>query len=221
MNRTAKFVLLAAALEALLALMLNRFWNQPRPVHLASERKLQILHLGGGKTAEPSPLLQEHAPAPTPPEKITAPKTIPRPNAASRPATRMPERDPQNSTTSQAPAAGGTGPEVSKDNSGGTDEVQTDQEMQRYLRRVLALVARRKYYPRSSRELGEEGLVIVQVRIARSGEILRYALTRTSPHERLNEAAKKTLDGLKFPPLPVSYDGGTLNLEIPFRYRLQ
>ena len=133
----------------------------------------------------------------------------------------MPEREPQNSATSQAPAAGGTGTEVSKDNSAGPDGAQTDQEMQRYLRRVLTLVARRKYYPRSSRELGEEGLVIVQVRIARSGEILRYALTRTSPHERLNEAAKKTFDGLKLPPLPTSYDGGTLNLEIPFRYRLQ
>ncbi len=215
MKRSLRFILLAAVLECLLIFGFTWLWRSPPPLPITSSKKINVLKLNasGLPRTVPSAGPVKNIPSKKPMLKESA-KGPSLPASAPKPQDLKPSAKPQGTTSDP----GVDGMDVDQ---GGTAMGASEAEIQKYLQRVLALVARKKYYPRLSRENGEEGVVIVQVKIARSGEILRYALTQSSPYIRLNQASQNTLNGLRLPPLPEKYPKESLSLEIPFRFRLQ
>jgi len=55
-------------------------------------------------------------------------------------------------------------------------------------------------YPRASLELGEEGSVVLQVRVSASGAVDQVSVQTSSGHRRLDEAALKAVKSWKFIP---------------------
>ena len=82
-------------------------------------------------------------------------------------------------------------------------------------------ITRNKKYPKLSRVKHEEGKVIVKFFILRNGKMVNLDWVVKSPYERLNEEA---LDAVKrsapFPVLPSEYPGKYLEIELPFKFRL-
>jgi TonB family protein len=112
--------------------------------------------------------------------------------------------------------SGGSGGGIGEGHGGGGGEGSLSQ----YVRQVLLRIEQRKQYPRISQQTGEEGMVLVDLRIGRSGELLGYEL-RNGSSERLMQATKNSIQAAApFPPLPKQYPKEVLTLQVPVRYQL-
>jgi protein TonB len=93
--------------------------------------------------------------------------------------------------------------------------------LSQYIGQVLAKIERKKLYPRLSQQNGEEGVVLVDLRIGRSGQLLSYDLRKAPPRPRLIEATRSAIQAAApFPSLPENYAQESLNLQVPVRYQL-
>ena len=93
--------------------------------------------------------------------------------------------------------------------------------MQGYLLEVRRLLERQKGYPRMAQRLNIQGVVRLQFTIAADGSIHSTRLGRSSGHEVLDEAARKTVKKVgRFPPLPSALGREKLFVEIPLAFRL-
>jgi len=75
-------------------------------------------------------------------------------------------------------------------------------------------------YPEASREEGEEGLVLLRVRISRTGEPEEIVLVKSSGHRSLDRAA---IDGVKrwtFAPAQRGEEAIEAWMQVPIRFRL-
>ncbi|RMG38710.1 MAG: energy transducer TonB, partial [Gammaproteobacteria bacterium] len=78
------------------------------------------------------------------------------------------------------------------------------------------------FYPARSRRRGEEGKVLLTLRIGRDGTLQETELNTSSGHRRLDRAALRTIERLgKAPPLPKEWPDETLEVEIPIRFQLR
>jgi TonB family protein len=119
--------------------------------------------------------------------------------------------------TERGDGGGGAGGGVGKGiGSGGGDAV-----LSQYVRQVLARIEQKKQYPRISQQNGEEGTVLVDLRIGRNGQLLSYEFRKSTPHQRLINATISSIQAASpFPPLPEYYVQESLNLQVPVRYQL-
>ena len=93
---------------------------------------------------------------------------------------------------------------------------------QHYLAALAAQINRRKFYPRASRRLGEEGQVVVHFVIQRNGELTDLRVTESSGSSRLDEAALKTVRRVTpFKPIPAGLATEQWPISVPISFSLR
>jgi protein TonB len=90
------------------------------------------------------------------------------------------------------------------------------------VRAVRAAVEAEKRYPRRAQRLRQEGTVVVQVRLTRSGALAETPiLARSSGHRLLDEEALRMVSAAApFAPLPEDYTEDIATLALPIRFSL-
>lgn len=91
-----------------------------------------------------------------------------------------------------------------------------------YMRALVPEVNKSYYYPAIARRLGQEGRVLVAIRIDSRGEVVGVKLHRSSGHTILDKAAidaLRRLGKLPAPPAPL-VRSGTLKIIVPMHYNL-
>ena len=155
-------------------------------------------------------------------------ETLPVSKAGARPLATKSEKNPEASQANTRGEGRGSGNEVGDGGGGsgggtgnGSGSGGGDGLLSRYVHQVLTQIERKKQYPKLSQENGEEGIVLVDLRIGRSGQLLGYDFRQGHAHPRLVAATKNSIEAAApFPPLPEYLAQETLNLQVPVRYQL-
>ncbi len=96
------------------------------------------------------------------------------------------------------------------------------QATQHYLAALAARIDRSKFYPRAARRLGEEGMAVVGFVIRRNGELTDIHIVESSGHQRLDEAALKTLRRVTpFRRIPEAIDRERWPITVPIAFSLR
>jgi periplasmic protein TonB len=89
-----------------------------------------------------------------------------------------------------------------------------------YLWQVVRKIAQHRYYPKSSRENSEEGLVVTLVTIARDGRLLDVTISRSSGFRTLDNAVLEVIRAAApYAPLPNDVLGDRHTFVLPLNYR--
>ena len=91
-----------------------------------------------------------------------------------------------------------------------------------YMRALVPRISKSYYYPAMARRLGQEGRVLVALRIDARGELVDVKVHRSSGHAILDKAAVDALRRLGRLPAPPSelLGKGTLKIIVPMHYNL-
>jgi len=181
--------------------------------------------------APPPPLTSREIPRPAPP-----PPPPPKPQAQPQPAPRaqMPQQlppaaqqqlpssplshipqqrspaEPQQASR-QAPSSAFTNP---------ADVYGQRKAQEDYLWNVVRKIATHRYYPKSSRENSEEGLVVALVTIARDGRLLDVGISKSSGYKALDNAVLEVIrSAAPYAPLPNDMLGDRHTFVLPLNYR--
>ncbi|MGB0128658.1 MAG: energy transducer TonB [Rhodocyclaceae bacterium] len=76
-------------------------------------------------------------------------------------------------------------------------------------------------YPAAARELGEEGRVLLRVKISPQGQPVEIRLQRGSGHERLDQAALKAVGGWRFVPARRGSEPIEAWVQVPITFTLR
>ena len=91
-----------------------------------------------------------------------------------------------------------------------------------YLAALATRINRRKYYPRMSRRLGEQGMAVLSFVIRRDGGLADIRIVDSSGHSRLDQAAVKTLHRVSpFEPIPATIDRDEWPISVPIVFSLR
>jgi TonB family protein len=91
-----------------------------------------------------------------------------------------------------------------------------------YSRGIQRKIAARKKYPKKAKRRGEEGQVIIQFTLLKSGEIKDLLLASATPYAELNEAALNAVRrAAPFPSFPDEIGQDFLELELPFNFTIK
>lgn len=103
-----------------------------------------------------------------------------------------------------------------------TQPVAEMQIQTHYLAAVVSRIQRNKYYPRKARRRGEEGQVVVSFVIRKDGALEGIAVSVSSGHRRLDEAALKTLRRASpLPPIPDALRRDRWAISVPIAFSLR
>jgi TonB family protein len=158
---------------------------------------------------KPQPQAQP-APRPQPPQQLppAARQQLPSSPLSNAPQTHSPA-DPQQAAR-PAPS-----PFTNPADVFGQRKAQED-----YLWNVVRKIATHRYYPKSSRENSEEGLVVALVTIARDGRLLDVAISRSSGYKGLDNAVMEVIRAAApYAPLPNDVLGDRHTFVLPLNYR--
>ena len=75
-------------------------------------------------------------------------------------------------------------------------------------------------YPLAARRLGLEGRVLLRVDVDRTGVVKRVAITKSSGHRLLDEAARRAMDKWRFLPAMVNGEAASGAVDVPVSFRL-
>ena len=178
--------------------------------------------------APPPPLTSREIPAlaPPPPPPKPAPQPAPRAQTPPPPAPRAqtpqqqlppsPLHPPQHAPTEpQQAARPAPSPLTNPADLFGQRKAQED-----YLWQVVRKIAQHRYYPKSSRENSEEGLVVTLVTIARDGRLLDVTISRSSGYRTLDNAVLEVIRAAApYAPLPNDVLGDRHTFVLPLNYR--
>lgn len=90
-----------------------------------------------------------------------------------------------------------------------------------YRQRLTQLLAGQREYPRIAAMRGWEGEVRLRLRVARKGNLLGFALDRSSGFDVLDQHALSMLAGLGgLPPVPDALEGNEIQVVVPINYKL-
>lgn len=95
------------------------------------------------------------------------------------------------------------------------------QDVDHYAQQLMALLQKRKVYPRMARQMGHTGRVLVRLKVLKSGEIKTASIVEPSPYTTLNQAVQNLLVDL--PPLesfPVSMNHDEWIFNIPIEFKM-
>lgn len=96
------------------------------------------------------------------------------------------------------------------------------QARQHYLAELAARINRSKFYPRTSRRLGEEGMAVVGFVIQRNGQLTDITIVESSGYRRLDDAALKTVKHVTpFERIPDSIDRDQWSITVPIAFSLR
>lgn len=207
-------LLLSLLFHGLFVLIIFGLWHH-RPASLQPGVVMVDLGPGGGGgRAENPPPRPRRAPRPFPKDRSGISKNKPRHSPAPPPGTVG-----QGGGGSGGGLGSGSGPSVGDGRGAGGGG---DGSLGPYVAKVLALIEGKKHYPKMARENGEEGEVLVELKIGRTGRLLGYQLLGRPPSPRLGRASLRSIQAAApFPPLPVLYARDSLTLEVPVRFKLR
>jgi protein TonB len=89
-----------------------------------------------------------------------------------------------------------------------------------YLETVRRAVEMNKEYPSAARQLGQQGSVIIRVRILRDGHLAEAGVIASSGHRHLDRAAVAAVRRAAPLKAPAGFDLDDVVLEIPITFRL-
>jgi protein TonB len=90
-----------------------------------------------------------------------------------------------------------------------------------YLGLLQAWLERHKEYPRLARRRGMEGEVLLRFVMDRSGQVLEFAIERSSGHALLDREAEHMIERAQpLPAMPADLAGDRLQLVVPLLFRL-
>ncbi len=92
-------------------------------------------------------------------------------------------------------------------------------ELQNYVLDVQDEIARSVSYPKSLLQTGWEGMVVLKLKIAQTGDIRRVKVAKSSGHKIFDEEAVRLVQSLSFPPFPPDTEIRELNIDVPIVYR--
>lgn len=223
---------------ALHALLLAAFAWQFRPLP-ALTPPLQVLLLpaslpaaavmtaprGGDRAVAPAaprqpaaaaaPAARRAAPPPSTPPAATPPATAPATGKAAVASAAAPAGSSSGSGSNAAAKLAGasTAPAAAEGKAGGTENAGES-------RAVRVRFSPKPPYPALSRELGEEGVVLLRISVGAGGEFEQVQLLRSSGFVRLDRAAR---DGVRSWRFDAAWQGGqpvAASIDIPVRFRL-
>ena len=76
------------------------------------------------------------------------------------------------------------------------------------------------FYPRLSKDIGEQGIVDVQLFINELGEVKSVNITRSSGYERLDKAAAQLASRVRFKPYLMNGVPSKVNAGISIKFQL-
>jgi len=89
-----------------------------------------------------------------------------------------------------------------------------------YRAAVSAWLQSHKHYPESARARGEEGQVVLRFRVARSGQVLNYAVVQSSGYPELDAAVDAMMRGAVLPPFPTDMMAADIQVTVGVRFAL-
>ena len=89
-----------------------------------------------------------------------------------------------------------------------------------YRASLSAWLESHKRYPESARERGEEGRAILRFRVARSGQVLNYAVVQSTGYPDLDAAVDQMMRGASLPPFPADMTATDVEVSVPVRFAL-
>lgn len=175
--------------------------------------------------APPPPLTSREIPRPAPPPPPPPPPKVaphPAPRAQTPPHQQLPPSPlsrpgPQQHAPAESQQAARPAPSPLVNPAAAYGERKTEED---YLWQVVRKISQYRFYPRSSREQSEEGLVIVQLTIARDGRLLGATLSKSSGYPTLDNAVLETIrQAAPYAPLPSGITGDRHTFILPVNYR--
>jgi protein TonB len=177
--------------------------------------------------APPPPVTSREIPRPAPPPPPKPPpqpaQRAPAPPPAARPPVvqQQPPSSPlshipqQHTPDSQQAARQAPSPFVNPAEQYGERKVQED-----YLWGVVRKISQHRYYPKSSRENSEEGVVVARITVSREGRLIDVAVARSSGFPTLDNALIEVIrQSAPYPPLPSDMPGDRHTFLLPLNYR--
>ena len=76
------------------------------------------------------------------------------------------------------------------------------------------------FYPRLSKDIGEQGIVDVQLFINELGEVKSVSIIRSSGFDRLDKAAAQLASRIRFKPYIVNGNASKVNAGIAIKFQL-
>ncbi len=186
--------------------------RRPRHHQTYSRRPPQRCSRHHRQAPEPPPQPQPPPaqPLPPPPPSSPRPPTPTRPRPPRAPAANLAERP-------TSPAAPATSPPAAT-----PSRAPSADELGAYRDRLAAHLKPYQRYPAIARTRREEGLVVVDVTIRRSGEIVAMTIEHGSGSQALDDEALATLKRAEpLPAMPAEVPGATMALKFPLRFHLE
>jgi periplasmic protein TonB len=166
---------------------------------------------------EPPPVVKPEPPPPEPPPPPPLPKS--KPVVRRPPPVRQPPPEPvpyramtpvapplpapvQTAAIPRPPAPPPTGPIVSAN----------------YRALLSAWLESHKRYPESARERGEEGRAVLRFRVARSGQVLNYAVVQSTGYPDLDASVDQMMRGASLPPFPSDMTATDVEVSVTVRF---
>jgi protein TonB len=163
---------------------------------------------------QPEPEQPEIKEEPPPPEAVVLPKPPP----PKPPAPRQQKPVEYTAPTPPIPAA----PVQSTPAPAQSAAVPTVDIRRIWERELLTRLDRFKRYPRRAQLRRQEGVAYLRFTVARNGDVLSYALHRSSGSEALDEETLTLIERAKpLPPMPADMREDRVELIVPVRYTLR
>ncbi len=77
-----------------------------------------------------------------------------------------------------------------------------------------------KHYPESARERGESGQAVLRFHVERSGQVLNYAVVRSTGYADLDAAIERMMQGARLPPFPADMSATDIEVSVTIRFAL-
>lgn len=190
-----------------LLLVVSLGYLASRPEVFEPVRAMAVRMLEDRPAANPAPPVPEPKQQPMPPVKRAPPPILaaaPRPDSQSVPVFAVapqPEPSPSSAAAPSAPS-GAIGPVTA---------ARFDAD---YLKNPKPV------YPNASRRLGEEGRVVLRVRVSADGLPLSVEIRQSSGHMRLDDAARAAVEQWRFVPARQGQDAIESTVLVPLSFAL-
>ena len=216
-RRSGPYLLLALALHAALLLF-------GRPLHRAWEALEEARPLSVTLLKAPEPLPLAAARQEPPPRAAAAHRERPQPRPSPTPVLAMtPEQQPAtNAPAVVAPTAPAAAVDTAARNTAPVATTGTPSSPNVSAARFDAAYLQnpKPNYPALSRRLGEEGKVLLKVRVGSDGRPLAVELEKSSNFERLDNAARQVVQSWRFVPAKRGDEAIEATVVVPIIFRL-
>ncbi|MGB9428788.1 MAG: energy transducer TonB [Gammaproteobacteria bacterium] len=153
----------------------------------------------------------------SPPPQPPSPPQPPHP----QPTPPVPQPPPQAIPTQAAQADISTPPPKSVPAPSPPTQSQSTPQQAAYAQIVSAILEANKRYPRQALMAGDEGTVVVSFILNSQGVVLAYQIKKSSGQPIFDEAVRRLIQRVHFPPFPAGDHSLRKAFEVPIQYTLR